>query len=227
MPLKIPEHVSFVYLTASLIALLFLIAVAEKFAGTLSDYPVKGALIVTLTIAILTVRRGQGALRIGLTVIGVFVLLEIAGHWIDFTSLRLLQLALLFTYFAAMAGLAFKQVLFMGGSIDANRLLGAVSVYLLLGFTWAVIYLAVLEVDPAALNGIEPGQWGADLHELLYFSFVTLTTLGYGDISPAGPVTRVLVYLEAILGQLYLAIMIAGLVGIGISSRMQGPSKTE
>ena len=158
MPLKIPEHHSFIYLTASLIALVFLIAIAEKFAGTLSDYLVKVALIVTLTIAMLSVRRSQRALRIGLMIVGVFVLLEIASYWIDFTSLRLLQLALLFTYFATMAGLAFKEVLFMPGSIDANRLLGAISVYLLLGFSWAVIYLAV---------GAPEDQSEDDVHQAL------------------------------------------------------------
>lgn len=57
------------------------------------------------------------------------------------------------------------------------------------------------------------------LPELAYFSFVTLTTLGYGDISPVTPFARALVNLEAIFGQFYIAILVAALVGIHISSR--------
>ncbi len=56
----------------------------------------------------------------------------------------------------------------------------------------------------------------------MYFSYVSLTTLGYGDISPDTPFTRFLVYLEAIFGQLYLAIMIAGLVGVRIAHATSG-----
>ena len=70
----------------------------------------------------------------------------------------------------------------------------------------------------------DPGPWLETLPEFVYFSFVSLTTLGYGDISPATPIARFVVYLEAILGQLYLAIMVAGLVGIGISDRVRNRS---
>ena len=55
-----------------------------------------------------------------------------------------------------------------------------------------------------------------------YFSFVTLTTLGYGDISPIAEHARTLVWFEALLGQLYLAVMVAGFVAVHISERMQG-----
>ena len=80
-------------------------------------------------------------------------------------------------------------------------------------------------MDPNAFNGAEAGPWLESIPEFIYFSFVSLTTLGYGDISPATPVSRFVVYLEAIAGQLYLAIMIAGLVGISISDRMANRSE--
>jgi len=219
MALKPSERDNFVYLTVALLLVLFLIAIAEQFTATMGGRFIKGMLLVALTGAMWSVRHHGGAFKSGLLVLGGFLFLELASYWLDLTELRLLQLTLLFLYFGSMAWLAVKQVLFMTGPIDANRLLGAVAVYLLIGLQWAVVYLAILEIDPTAFNGTEPGSWGQSFHELVYFSFVSLTTLGYGDISPASPVTRFLVYLEAIIGQLYLAIMVAGLVGVGISSR--------
>ena len=227
MALKPSERDNFVYLTVALLAVLFLIAVAEQFTATMGGRIIKGILLATLTGAMWSVRHRAGAFKSGLLVLGGFLVLELASYWLDLTALRLLQLSLLFLYFGSMAWLAVKQVLFMAGPIDANRLLGAVAVYLLIGLQWAVIYLAILEIDPAAFNGTEPGTWGQSFHELVYFSFVSLTTLGYGDISPAGPIARFLVYLEAIFGQLYLAIMVAGLVGIRISNRTPTAEKTE
>jgi len=57
------------------------------------------------------------------------------------------------------------------------------------------------------------------LHDFVYYSFVTLTTLGYGDIVPLSATARSLVYMEAIFGQFYIAILVAGLVSIHISNQ--------
>ncbi len=62
---------------------------------------------------------------------------------------------------------------------------------------------------------------GAQLTELMYYSFVTITTLGYGDLTPLKPMVRTLAYLEAILGQFYVAILVAWLVGMYLSSKNQ------
>ena len=59
-------------------------------------------------------------------------------------------------------------------------------------------------------------QWDS---EWLYFSFVTMTTLGYGDIAPVSAIARVLAYMQAVFGQFYIAILVAGLVGAYISRR--------
>jgi hypothetical protein len=100
--------------------------------------------------------------------------------------------------------------------IEADTLYGAVCVYLMLGLTWFVLYSFIHHLDPGAfycgadqnLNGI------IDSADLLYFSFVTLTTLGYGDITPVSANVRSLSFLEAATGTLYSAILIARLVGL-------------
>jgi len=60
--------------------------------------------------------------------------------------------------------------------------------------------------------------WYDNFADVAYFSFVTLTTLGYGDISPIVPIARFLVYMEAIVGVFYMAILVASLIGIRISA---------
>ena len=97
--------------------------------------------------------------------------------------------------------------------ISANRIVGAIAVYLLMGVLWAVAYKITELVWPGSFGGFDPGQayeWASEWH---YFSFVTMTTLGYGDILPLSPIARVLAYMQAIVGQLYIAILVAGLVG--------------
>lgn len=220
MALKISVRDNFLYLTFALLALLFLIAAAEQFAATINRQLVITALVLTLGGAMWTLKHHRRAFRTGLSLVGCLLVLELVDHGFPRLEIRLLQLALLFLYFASMAWFAVRQVLFMEGHINANRLLGAIAVYLLIGLNWAVVYMAVLEVSPAAFNGITVADaWGYSFNEFVYFSYVSLTTLGYGDISPASPVARFLVYLEALTGQLYLAIMVAGLVGVGISKR--------
>jgi hypothetical protein len=101
---------------------------------------------------------------------------------------------------------------FAGGSVTADRIMGAVALYLLLGLGWAVAYeLLSLHVADAFTGGVAAGQ-GSD--RWLYFSFVTLTTVGYGDITPAIRAAQSLATLEALVGQLYPAIILARLVSL-------------
>ncbi len=100
--------------------------------------------------------------------------------------------------------------------VTVDLIYGAVSVYWLLGLVFAFIYVLLEVFFPGSFigNKLEADSIGSSLSSFVYFSFVTLTTLGYGDISPLSRVAGVLSYLEAILGQLYLAIMVARLVGM-------------
>lgn len=86
----------------------------------------------------------------------------------------------------------------------------AASGFLLLGVAWASIYRYLESVAPGSFRGLQGDTEG----ELFYFSFVTLTTLGFGDISPTTGPAQMLTSLEAILGQLYLVILVARLVGM-------------
>lgn len=93
-----------------------------------------------------------------------------------------------------------------------NRIFGAIVLYLLLGLIWAVIYAILDATVPDAFAGHSPSD--ATLFGWGYFSLVTLTTVGYGDITPVARAARSLATLEALVGQLYPAIIIARLVSL-------------
>jgi len=103
---------------------------------------------------------------------------------------------------------------FGGAKTVADRITGAVVLYLLIGLVWAVAYGILDEHSPGAFTGAgsEEGEYG--LGRWVYFSFVTLTTVGYGDISPVARAARSLAMLEALIGQLYPAVILARLVSL-------------
>lgn len=126
-------------------------------------------------------------------------------------------------YFVLLTWVLLRQV-YREGEVTVVRVRGAVAAYILVGITFGFLYqLLELRLDtafnlPAMAGG--PGDYGHDTH-LLYFSFVTLTTVGYGDITAVHPVARMFVIIEALLGQLYPATLLARLVSLEIASRQE------
>ena len=111
---------------------------------------------------------------------------------------------------------------FREGPITIHRITGAIAVYLLIGLMWSFLYHFIALQSPEAFKlPASLGTYSADTLQsnLLYFSFVTLTTLGYGDILAVHPLARMLVMLEALTGQLFPAILLARLVSLEILHR--------
>jgi hypothetical protein len=105
------------------------------------------------------------------------------------------------------------------GQISADKICGAICVYLLIGFAWAFGYGIIELINPGSFSGlaeIDTDNHVGRIMQLRYFSFATLTTLGFGDILPRSPSARTLATLEAVTGQIYLAVLIARLVGLHI-----------
>jgi len=101
------------------------------------------------------------------------------------------------------------------GRLTDDMIFGAISVYLLMGITWATAYMAIegSEISAFVINhGNGPENLPA-FSDFLYFSFITLTTVGYGDITPLTAAARSLAYLEAVSGTLFMAVFIARLIG--------------
>jgi hypothetical protein len=104
---------------------------------------------------------------------------------------------------------------FRAGPVTAHRIQGGIAAYLLLGVAWAAAYGLVDTAYPGAFSGAVGGAAGQ--RGWLYFSFVTLTTVGYGDIVPVHPAARSLAMLEAVTGPLYIAILLARLVSLAVT----------
>jgi hypothetical protein len=106
---------------------------------------------------------------------------------------------------------------FNAGTVTFDRILGAIALYVLIGVVWAEAYQLVSIRVPDAYAGIAGGSGSQDRASWIYLSFVTLTIVGYGDITPVAHAARSLAILEALIGQLYPAIVLARLVSLHVA----------
>ena len=178
-----------------------------------------------LLFAVYSVSEGTRSLKIAAILVTPAVLGELSffffetreSHWFSFISVAIFLSYVIFV--------VYKASVFGPGRITTDRTAGAISVYLLLGLLWAMGYGLISAMDPEAFKGLEPfslDQPGAQ-QDYIYFSFVTLTTLGYGDMSPVSQVAKTAAWFEAIFGQLFLAVTIARLVSLEISHKEHPP----
>ena len=103
--------------------------------------------------------------------------------------------------------------IFLTQKVTKETIYLAITCYLMMGLTWTVVYIPLEIWAPGSFTfsaDLPPKVFWVDLY---YFSFVTLTTLGYGDVSPVAPLTRMLAIFEAMAGVLYLGILMARLIG--------------
>jgi hypothetical protein len=105
--------------------------------------------------------------------------------------------------------------------VNMHLVFAAVSVYLVIGIFWSFLFSLLEFLEPGSFEGILETESGHP-QAFLYFSFVTLTTLGYGDITPANAKAGSLAMTEAIIGQIYMAVLVAWLVGLNVSRRAGG-----
>jgi voltage-gated potassium channel Kch len=207
-----------VALTALLIFLFSLLLLAPTLlsAGLLSP----AVLDVLFSLIVVSAAAAASAHRVAAVVASVLAIGTLAIRWLHFglgvRALGILDPALGAVALLTFAALVLAQV-FRAGPITMHRVRGSVAAYLLFGLSWAAAYELALRVDPQAFRlagGKDPRL------ELVYFSFVTLTTVGYGDITPQIPAARSLAIAEALVGQLFPAVLIARLVSMELADRM-------
>jgi hypothetical protein len=103
--------------------------------------------------------------------------------------------------------------------VTRDLIAGAAIVYLLMALAWSFIFGVVESLNPGSFS-IPDIEGISTSRVFLYYSFVTITTLGYGDITPVTSLARSLCILEAVIGQLYLVVQVAWLVGVHVSQSM-------
>jgi hypothetical protein len=217
----VSEKNNFLYLAVSLVILLLAGALVEQFPSVPGTHIIQALTVMTLASSVVGFRSSKLRVRTGIGFTVSVLMIVVLGVLLDMVGLDYLHLIVLFLFYSWATWLAAKQVLF-SGQVDGNKIVGAICIYLLIGLNWGLMYLFLAQAIPGAFNGLEQAVWYDNFGDAAYYSFVTLTTLGYGDISPVTPVARFLVYMEAIVGVFYMAILVASLVGVRISTLHSG-----
>lgn len=204
-------------LTLIVILMLFVVAPLQAAGAVAFEYFGFGiALALAAGVFIMSGSRWAAAsmlIAIGMAAIAViyrltaqsrFDIYMMAGAW--------LIMALVLTWSVARA-------VFAPGRVTYHRIVGAILLYLLIAWLFVALFTFVDLANPGAFSGMSLVDNSALSEKLIYFSFVTLTTTGYGDIVPLHPVARSLCNLESIVGQLYPAILLARLVTLQLAFR--------
>jgi voltage-gated potassium channel len=208
-----------------LVALLLLIVAYPVARETIGSRLLYDALLTVIFLAAFFVFFTQRHYRFAALLFGIPTLV---GAWTGYVlpDVARLPVAIGFHVLAALflgAAIAMTlQQVFKPGDVSADSIFGALCGYLLVGLAFGHLYCVVALTRAGSFRGSAESAAllldGDQLHCVLtYFSFVTLTTVGYGDIMPANGAARGLAVAEAVVGQFYVAVLIAGLVGKRIS----------
>jgi Ion channel len=205
-------------LTIMLAVLLFVVGPMQA-AGVVAAHHFAIAFGLVLVAAVFIVSDSWVAVAAILTAV---VLIVVA------TVMRLRQPSVTDIYLDAIAwmitgvtlSIVVARAVFAPGRVTFHRVIGAVLLYLNIGLIFVALYCFVALLEPNAFTGLAALQDNlAFAGNLIYFSFVTLTSVGYGDIVPFHPYARGLANVEAIIGQLYPATLLARLVTLELEGR--------
>src|SRR5712691_4845555 len=175
-----------------------------------------GATVLVAGSYALSERKHQFTIAIvlsAISIIGTVLLLVFGQHWAVLVSHTCIIVPVVF-FSVSILGYVLRS-----GRVTADKIFAAVCVYMLIGYAWTFAYALLDEMQPgsfAALAETPRHDYAAQVMQLRYFSFMTLTTVGYGDVVPRSPGTRTMATLEAVMGQICLTVLVARLVGLHI-----------
>jgi voltage-gated potassium channel len=207
-------------------------ALAETAPAAARATTIFGGLCLMIA-AVLVVSGSHGMRTFALCLLAPSVLIEAAALFLWPGNLLLVHLALRSAFVVFIIG-AMLRDLFSPATITFDTVCSSLCVYLLIGIAWENVY-AILEItSPATIMstirtpadqpqiGVDPDL--ARILRMRYFSFATLTSVGYGDIVPGTTVARMCAVTEALMGQIYLLVMVSRLVGLQVSQTMPAPT---
>lgn len=213
----------FLYLLVSLLLLLLL---APLFTGTFIGLIITDiAYSVLLLAAVYAVSEKKQLFTLALALAIPIIAARWLNYFLQSDPLALVSkiLTILFLVFIAITVLF--HVL-KDEEVTADKIYGALVVYLLIGLTWGLLFTVIEGIRPQSffLGDLQRANIRDMSTHFTYYSFVTLTTLGYGDITPLTPTAKAFSFVEAVFGQIYIAVLIARLVGLHIAHSMRKDS---
>jgi hypothetical protein len=209
-----------VQLLIALALFIFFAPFVEEIRG--GDLIVSVLLSLVLISAVFAVASRRHTLIIAL----LLAIPALVGRWINYFQPELVPPAVFLT--AGLALIAFVvanllRFVLRAPSVNADVLCASISAYLMLGLLWTMAYWLVDQLTPGAFSFNTTSETKETMagFNAFYFSFITLSTVGYGDITPVSKVARMLAATEAITGLLYVAVLIARLVGLYSTPKSQ------
>ena len=214
------RQANFVYLLIGLLIVLIVGPLFHDFTDQSIDIVTQLTFSATLIIGIWSLIDSRKWFVAGMVLVAVELSCTIASLFRPSIVITTIGMVTALAFCVLSLIIALRYVLF-DRNMDLNRLIGGICVYLLLGVTIGILNMLVYNFIPDSFSGLPDMATDTGGIDLLYYSFVTMTTLGYGDITPTGSVARVLAYLAAISGQFYIAILVGTLVGMYLSQRIE------
>ena len=212
------ERANFIYLLVSLLAFLILSPLAQILFPNYASIIINFTFTITIVIGVWSLIDDRKWFLFGLGLAAFSLILALLEFFYASEFIYIASILVLLLFLINSLVLAIKHILF-GPKIDMNKIVGSVTIYLLIGIIWALLYGLIDVLIVGSFSGNLLNMGGSRFWDLIYFSFVTLTTLGYGDILPMNTYARTLAYMEAIVGQFYIALLVASLVGAYLSDR--------
>jgi len=209
---KITQKNNFIYLFIALVSLLFSMSLLKQIESSWLEEIVEVIVLGVLILGVHSLKSERPWMHSVYVMIAVmissFIVKKIFG---DSHVLEYMHLVILLVFFTGSFYLSIVQVA-MSEEVNQNMIVGSIVLYLLLALIWTIIYLLILSIFSDSFNGLEQLPWQENFSNVAYFSFVTLTTLGYGDISPNNSISEFFVYTQAVAGIFYMAIIVSSLV---------------
>ena len=214
---SISRNDNFIWLLLALVLVMFNDALMEQLDLVVAERANNVLFLVIIFVAVLTIEENQGKWLYGKLAATLLIsVLMLSKGLISSDLMSKLQLFAYAGFLGLTVLIAWRQVMF-AGTVDRNKIVGAICIYILIGVIWSLAYLLTEEFFPGSFNGLKHDTWQENMDAMTYYSMVTLTTLGYGDITPAAPLARFLAYLEAITGIFYTTVLVASLVGVQLN----------
>jgi len=188
--------------------LVFTVVASPAVAGFgLSGAVIESLLAASLLAAVMPATAGKIRSLLLVVMIALWLARPVTA-WLGHATLSELTLST-WTFIGLFSAVAALRFAMRGAKVDAEHLCAALSAYLLAGIYFGLLYWALEQIHPGSIVATNFSRTGA-----IYYSFVTLATIGYGDIVPRTDVARGLAIIEGIGGQLFLAVLVARLLSL-------------
>ena len=174
-------------------------------------------LTVIFLLIIYTIRLKKSQTIIALIFVLPLIVTTWSAYLVEIKTFSMLT-RIFGAFFFAYAAINILRIIVKSEKVTKETIFAAVVAYLLIALMWAFLYMILERVSPGSFSFADKGLWGETMR-FEYLSFVTITTLGYGDITPLTDQASAMVMMEAVIGQIYLVVLVAWLVGMHVSRR--------